>query len=166
MKRIIWKTVIAFVVSGSIVFVLLWLKCCLRRAWSSNLLKHKWVADHALTILVSPCLSHQLYFTFKLCICLEYLMSPLTTVNTQMQVFLMGQFKFNFPGITPSQYFKFFYCFKLILFHFFFIVAALLLFCLCVDYCHYFYSSFWMIPQKEAAAFTTAFFHAVRPLPS
>lgn len=34
--------------------------------------------------------------------------------------FLMGQFKFNFPGITPSHYFKYFYCFKLILFHFFF----------------------------------------------
>lgn len=32
-------------------------------------------------------------------------MSPLTTVNGPMNG-LMGRFKFNFPAITPSPYFK------------------------------------------------------------
>lgn len=86
--------------------------------------------------------------------------------------FLMGQFKFNFSGITAIIVFqqvsaKFFYCFKLILFDdVFFIVVALELFWLCVDYlllCQYFQSYDLKDALKETARFTAALFHAARP---
>lgn len=135
---------------------------------------NEWVVDHTLTILISQFLSHQLYFTFKFCICLEYLISPFTTVDIQMKVFLMGQFKFNFSGITSIMIFqqismKFCYCFKLILFCYLFKKKKLLLL-LPLNYTDL---TFWLIflrlcfkwdLRRRQQTLQPAFFHAARPL--
>lgn len=57
-------------------------------------------ADRALTILVFPLLSHQLYFTSTLHISLEYLISFLTTLDTQMKfIFLKWG---NLDSVSPA----------------------------------------------------------------
>lgn len=104
-------------------------------------------------------------FTFKCCVCLE-LNATSDYCQHSEGVFLMGQFQFSIPGITPSHHFKFFTCFKLILF--LSLLLLLLLFWpfpilfVCrhfVLHCPYFCSSFQRMLQKEPAGGTTASFH-------